>query len=929
MNSTASSPPSRDPRLNRGPPPVPTRPSSKDSGFMMPFGNPPLPLERNQDEVSGDNLVRCITELAQAAALSTCMQAEKEKLKKSKDLMQPLLQKAQAITNFPSTTASFEHTSKLQNANLKKVESELADHHARLQQLQRTVKTTLASVISPQPSSHLVEIKRLQDEIKVTKDASEEAKLDASKASDEIAKLAKSNQSLQEQIQGLKSSAENRSREVVDRLDKLSVDCQGVRNEVSKKPSQGVLDKQIHDIEGRFESLGAKIEGFHDVQEQFSRRMGDLDPLIMKQKGTVEKHEEIMNETNVRFLLTLGTQLNDFRERLQSVETGMKAKESESVLNVPGALPDPAQSPNQMANLESNRGRSNGSDPTLLHHIERLDDRCNQLAEIHKHKDYELFGRMETAEKGIKEQAEAHRRSYNEISQQLHALGLAAPMQELWARIRDMGEVLEAVRIGLQSLEGRYNSLSTERIVKNMVVAWQELYPSATQLMEQTSTLRGHVEQELASVNMRLENLTRAHNSQDARVSQVKDDTTEHRDEFNRLKNDHATLAQSLGPLWDQRSTLLENQTELCSLQSKYDTLLETSKDLVSQINEMKALSNGPDDGDCELIKRDLRKLEEQLAQINEMKTLSNGPDSGDCEIIKRDLTKLDEQLAALTGRYNDVNDILRSMDKKITEFESTHTATIGTVGAQQAGLNSLLDKWPEIQESTTQTDRDVERQLQDAFLAAEQYQERRLAPSDQPEFTQRNSSADNMENPGSARMSITSEQLVPKRGSSTEAVDILNSSMEVESTQQPSRKKSKKRRRRGAVSESGPLDSISSPGPNAEETPYERKKSRKSLANEERFLSSQRLPSASPIRTPMPKPKSSQRSPAGTEASERDYSSRVLLPVRNSTEETPVRSDSSMRKSKRQKRQVVHDNPQKQNVAGQREGTISIPDEQ
>ena len=62
------------------------------------------------------------------------------------------------------------------------------------------------------------------------------------------------------------------------------------------------------------------------------------------------------------------------------------------------------------------------------------------------------------------------------------------------ANIQQVEHTVGAIKVALRSLETRYNNINTEPIVKNMVVAMNEMYPSAGHLIDQVAALRMHVD---------------------------------------------------------------------------------------------------------------------------------------------------------------------------------------------------------------------------------------------------------------------------------------------------------------------------------------------------------------------------------------------------------------------------------------------------
>lgn len=125
--------------------------------------------------------------------------------------------------------------------------------------------------------------------------------------------------------------------------------------------------------------------------------------------------------------------------------------------------------------------------------------------------------------------------------------------------ITALWRILETVRTGLQSLENRWNNLSTEPIVKNMAAAMQEMYPSTGQLHDQIAALKTDMTKSINPIRDQTNRLSHSQgetiqqvqrvSAQIGEVAKLRQDLTSLGESFNALRNDARLPAETLGQL--------------------------------------------------------------------------------------------------------------------------------------------------------------------------------------------------------------------------------------------------------------------------------------------------------------------------------------------------------------------------------------------
>lgn len=205
--------------------------------------------------------------------------------------------------------------------------------------------------------------------------------------------------------------------------------------------------------------------------------------------------------------------------------------------------------------------------------------------------------------------------------QQIHTVDVK--INTVDAALKYSNRLLESVRVGLHSLETRYNHLSTEMVVKNMVVAMQEMYPSAGQLTEQITTLKNQAEKEISSLKKTIEQLVQTQNSQKALVNCLQDDVgqrsaeiTHLRDLFGKVAHQVSALTEQLEEvraLPDKKGKEVSDGQNRIELNESFRELKDQVQNLSSGLNQMKVVMS-----EITLNKKDLQSLDDRFRCLEE-----------------------------------------------------------------------------------------------------------------------------------------------------------------------------------------------------------------------------------------------------------------------------------------------------------------------
>ncbi|KAB8212463.1 hypothetical protein BDV34DRAFT_4490 [Aspergillus parasiticus] len=647
----------RDPRLNRPPPPYGT--TSQDTQSRKFFTSPSASRQYEpRADAPGDQFVQRLSDLIQAAVKTASLTSEKEVIQKKQSTTEGLLKRTKAQQGFPSTTAFFQQTWNDEGGHLARIDGALKEHLSRYDQLEKVLKANWASSIIAGPS--LVDkYDQLKEEIETTKQDAKRSKDEATSLRDQNRSLEDTLKSLQARMTILEKSLENhgtslsqQTKDQSSRLDEISLEFEKRLESVSTKVEESVSTKfhvEVDEWQKQRAALGTELESLRTCQKNFSVAIGKVDQTTKEQQQKISDIE------------SLGQRLDMLDTRLGSVESTRMAP------------------PTITATNDSNVDKVSASH--LQTKVESLENILNQLQGLQEMKDDLHFSEVEDLKKSLvqaSEELEVVKNNCNVLSSEVKTLRELNPstalqqIANLSGSLQSTQQLVETVRVGLHSLETRYNSLTTEPLARNMVVALQEMYPSASQLLEQYSGLKTVVD-----------NLCQ---SQNTVIRQTQQEAALRLDEINKLRNDHASLSGSLAPLWEHyeqqkgqnpppsHDDISKLRVELQSLSTKFEGSISKYD---SQFRSRKQSDDRFMDG----LREERDKFDSRLSQVaSSLESLAN-----DVEEVRSANTKNLEKLA------NDIE-----------EVRSVNTSSLAKVETHAIDIKSLQDDLHELKKATS-----------------------------------------------------------------------------------------------------------------------------------------------------------------------------------------------------------------------------------
>lgn len=445
---------------------------------------------------------------------------------------------------------------------------------------------------------------------------------------------------------------------------------QAINNAIAKHEEKVKLIDALGERLAQLEKMSTPLEKI----KTFDSRL-----ITLEQKGESDLTNH--GNANANTVKDVGTEL---KLQVQGIELRLKELEQ----NHPKAHPDPAE--NRCNELDVKVGN--------------LTQQLSELCEMQAMKDDLQFSTMEEVKTKLNQQTEQlakefaalkndHGRAsaeYSRLSEDVkklastNSVAAAGEFAEHSASIQRLGHVVETIRVGLHSLETRYNSLSTEPIVKNMVVAMQDMYPSTGALADQVAALRAHVDN-VAPPELKADvaALKPEMASSKARIEQVANGLV-------KLASDHANvtnrLTQSQTALWDK----VDKQTSWPAQEFKklQANAAATGQKLDAHISAAEQQVKSKETADKTLI----RSLNEERNRLD-----------GQVQTLSKEMKSLTGELKALTGELGEL---------KATKASSSEAA--------EKTMQSILDRLSRLDESTSSELQAIQKQFAEVFKQIE-----------------------------------------------------------------------------------------------------------------------------------------------------------------------------------------------------------------
>ncbi|KAL4943864.1 hypothetical protein BDV06DRAFT_126300 [Aspergillus oleicola] len=478
---------SRDPRLNR--PSLPnTRWNEHGESPQRPTAGPrQYSAPTLQNDASRDVFISGMNELMRMVYFENTNLSKREEIQERRSETEGMLRRAKTQPAFPAVFDSIQHTRTELDRALAEIDDKIKNQDSQRQRLVSDLGNIWAAVANSKSSEVEEKVLQLQEDVKSANDK-------ISSLHGEIASLINYNKAVDSQLNGL----------------------------VKK------LDAQQDMITAQQKSFGSYTNSWAIIKKDVDVLKKDLDPLRkgLDEYATRVKHlEERPVQTGNGITADTKKALDDLSVQFKSLEqrTAAFTEEIEAlsssyqrISGVPGQVNGQlnqqqqrlAEQQQKIDQLNANRA-TNPNLTKVEGDILSINNRFEKMREILSTKDDFQFAQMEDLGKKLNQVKQDH----DNLAETMKEALLRTPKEPLDTKVnglltevRDFHEQIgqiEVVSMAIQSLETRYNNVSTESLAQHMLGAMRELYPTPDKII---GDLTGH-RQELISLRQKIEQL--------------------------------------------------------------------------------------------------------------------------------------------------------------------------------------------------------------------------------------------------------------------------------------------------------------------------------------------------------------------------------------------------------------------------------------
>ncbi|EGC48165.1 conserved hypothetical protein [Histoplasma capsulatum var. duboisii H88] len=528
-------------------------PSPQISPTSSPLGgsNHDESLSRDPRKSSPDSLkfdpARSLGEFASHVTSIAAISVERERLKKRSQAESTDLRKASDRNfQYPSVAKRLKTGKEELDNELVRVDEKLKIHQKMQQEL---IKGLAANFISSQQQAqNRVELERMKNDLREIKS--------------ELHRVTNLQAGITPTLDSLKSSIQSNDNKIAyteQWKSSIEMELKNVRSELSTKQND---NKNV--TESVVTSQSKSIEQKECQQQQTldsDLKLTRDEPKLME--PFAKAHER---DSSKRL---------DALERVVSehVKTGREVSEGAESLMYPHSEPitdgcpqfgTPAEVTIQLQNL---RQIQDAKDEAIADELDKYESRIACLEEVMS-KLKQMDGRNETNSQTVGTSMHQMNAELERLRQAIN--GLSQHVDNRFQLVENQSRTLQAHQIALNSLETRYNHLSTEPIVKQMVIAMQEMYPHASLVQQEIPIIHDKINRLTSALNSVRGDISAAENTRSALIS----DMTAERD---RMTQEIISLTSKIEELGSVRSKLNGIENVLRSRMDEVENVVATN----------------------------------------------------------------------------------------------------------------------------------------------------------------------------------------------------------------------------------------------------------------------------------------------------------------------------------------------------------------
>ena len=594
-------------------------------------------------DLSGEEFIKGVMDLIHSAVATQGFTSDREKLDKKNKITKGMLEKAKLAAGFPATLDQVQQTSHEESADLKRLDDSIEKHNVHSGQLKASLASKFGSAFSHKAEA-MKDDERFERQMAKLRQDSEDGiarlrhEFEQKLASAESTRIAK----LESELASAKAASADAQRNSAH-TEALVTELQNQCTSLMKSLDSTTTPKQLTENERKHidSAVADAVRAKADV-------LAAIPPALPKGEATlpVNKTEAVSKGLESRLAIL--------------EETLRKYPEPDIV----SGLPDQLKGIQEVKEMGDN---------FTWDEIEKLKaqsakttDEFNALKN-----DHARLRPNDAAPSATTENTPGQSGSH-----------------------QDLQHELETVKTGLHSLETRYNSLTTEPIVKSMVSALQEMYPTASQLTEQGNRLRVQAENQHGHIQMLSRSLDELRNK-------VKNDMANYNDRtYNCVKDIHS-LHNSGKATWDTLS--LQLQPQVHRLDAAVDDLGKKLNMHVSGSNQRMSSKETADAAAARTVQEELVRLKDEIQEWKKQNADSQEAANADAaQKSGQEISRLNSEIEKLVQKSDDHR---QEIAKQLEELDSIKNSiskleeSSGT-SVDQEEVAALKDQMASVQES-------------------------------------------------------------------------------------------------------------------------------------------------------------------------------------------------------------------------------------
>ncbi|EDN04218.1 hypothetical protein I7I51_02118 [Histoplasma capsulatum] len=527
-------------------------PSPQISPTSSPFGGPnhDESLSRDPRKSSPDSLkfdpARSLGEFASNVTSIAAISVERERLKKRSQAESTDLRKASDRNfQYPSVAKRLKTGKEELDNELVRVDEKLKIHQKMQQELIKGLAANFMS--SQQQAQHRVEIEDMKNDLREIKS--------------ELYRVANLQAGITPTLDSLKSSIQSNDNLIADIeqwKSSIEMELKNVRSELStkqndhKNATESVVTSQSKSIEQK----ECQQEQTLDSNLKFAKDESKLEP-------SAKAHERDSSKR----LDTLDRVVSEHAKTGREVSEGAESlmySHSEPITDGCPQFGTPAEVMIQLQNL---RQIQDAKDEAIADELDKYESRIARLEEVMS-KLKQMDRRNETNSQTVGTSMHQMNAELEQLRQAIN--GLSQHVNNRFQLVENQSRTLQAHQIALNSLETRYNHLSTEPIVKQMVIAMQEMYPHASLVQQEIPIIHDKLNRLTSALDSVRSDISAAENTRSALIS----DMTAERD---RMAQEIISLTSKIEELGSVQSKLNGIEKVLRSRMDEVENVVATN----------------------------------------------------------------------------------------------------------------------------------------------------------------------------------------------------------------------------------------------------------------------------------------------------------------------------------------------------------------